>query len=85
MGSHIIRADPDHFYVEIGKNLKLITGDLVAVDGAFLRANASKNTLIMRKTVKKEQALKTRSSHSTVQAWILQPLKKTASKYWTKN
>ena len=28
------------------KDLKLITGDLVAVDGAFLRANASKNTLI---------------------------------------
>ena len=36
------------------KDLKLITGDLVAVDGAFLRANASKNTLIMKKTVKKE-------------------------------
>jgi len=36
------------------KSLKLITGDLVAVDGAFLRANASKNTLIMRKTVKKD-------------------------------
>ena len=38
------------------KDLKLITGDLVAIDGAFLRANASKNTLIMRKTVKKELA-----------------------------
>ena len=38
------------------KDLKLITGDLVAVDGAFLRANASKNTLIMKKTVKKELA-----------------------------
>ena len=36
------------------KDLKLITGDLVAIDGAFLRANASKNTLIMRKTLKKE-------------------------------
>jgi len=36
------------------KNLRLITGDLVAIDGAFLRANASKNTLIMKKTVKKE-------------------------------
>ena len=36
------------------KNLKLISGDLVAIDGAFLRANASKNTLIMKKTVKKE-------------------------------
>ena len=38
------------------KDLKLITGNLVAVDGAFLRANASKNTLIMRKTVKKDIA-----------------------------
>jgi len=38
------------------KDLKLITGDLVAIDGVFLRANASKNTLIMRKTVKKELA-----------------------------
>ena len=38
------------------KNLKLITGDLVAVDGAFLRANASKNTLIMKKTIKKDIA-----------------------------
>jgi len=38
------------------KDLKLITGNLVAVDGAFLRANASKNTLIMRKTVKKDLA-----------------------------
>jgi len=38
------------------KDLKLITGDLVAVDGAFLRANASKNTLIMKKTLKKDIA-----------------------------
>jgi transposase len=38
------------------KDLKLITGDLVAVDGAYLRANASKNTLIMKKTVKKDIA-----------------------------
>lgn len=38
------------------KHLKLITGDLVAVDGAYLRANASKNTLIMKKTVKKDIA-----------------------------
>ena len=33
------------------KDLQLITGDLVAVDGAFLRANASKNTLIMKRTI----------------------------------
>ncbi len=38
------------------RDLKLITGDLVAVDGAYLRANASKNTLIMKKTVKKDLA-----------------------------
>jgi len=38
------------------KDLKLITGDLVAIDGAFLRANASKNTLIMKKTLKKDIA-----------------------------
>jgi len=38
------------------KSLKLITGDLVAVDGAYLRANASKNTLIMKKTLKKDLA-----------------------------
>ena len=36
------------------KNLKLITGDIVAVDGAYLRANASKNTLIMKKTVQND-------------------------------
>jgi len=33
------------------KELDLITGELVAVDGAFLRANASKNQLIMKKSV----------------------------------
>jgi len=38
------------------KHLKLITGELVAVDGAYLRANASKNTLIMKKTVQKDIA-----------------------------
>ena len=38
------------------KHLKLITGEIVAVDGAYLRANASKNTLIMKKTVKKDLA-----------------------------
>jgi transposase len=36
------------------KHLKLITGDIVAVDGAYLRANASKNTLIMKKTVQND-------------------------------
>ena len=36
------------------KDLKLITGELIAVDGAFLRANTSKNALIMRRTSKNE-------------------------------
>ena len=38
-------------FVLLCKNMDLITGKLVAVDGAFLRANASKNQLIMKKTV----------------------------------
>jgi transposase len=36
------------------KDIKLITGELIGVDGAFLRANASKNTLIMKKTVQND-------------------------------
>jgi len=36
------------------KNIDLITGDVVAVDGAFLRANASKNQLISKKTLKQD-------------------------------
>ncbi len=38
------------------KDINLITGELVGIDGAFLRANASKNTLIMKKTVKRDLA-----------------------------
>lgn len=38
-------------FVLLCKELDLITGELVAVDGAFLRANASKNQLIMKKSV----------------------------------
>ena len=36
------------------KNIDLISGDIVAVDGAFLRANASKNKLLMKKTIEKD-------------------------------
>jgi len=36
------------------KNIDLITGDVVAVDGAFLRANASKNQLISKRTLKQD-------------------------------
>jgi len=38
-------------FVLLCKELELITGELVAVDGAFLRANASKNQLITKRTV----------------------------------
>ena len=38
-------------FVLLCKELDLITGELLAVDGAFLRANASKNQLISKKTV----------------------------------
>ncbi len=36
------------------KDIDLISGDMVAVDGAFLRANASKNKLLMKKTIEKD-------------------------------
>ena len=36
------------------KDINLITGELVGIDGAFLRANASKNRLIMKKTVQND-------------------------------
>jgi hypothetical protein len=38
-------------FVLLCKELNLIEGKLVAVDGAYFRANASKNQLIMKKTV----------------------------------
>jgi len=41
-------------FVLLWKELDLITGELVAIDGAFLRANASKNQLITKKTVVKD-------------------------------
>lgn len=41
-------------FVLLCKELKLIEGELVAIDGAFLRANASKNQLITKKTVVKD-------------------------------
>jgi len=41
-------------FVLLCKNIDLIDASLVAVDGAFLRANASKNTLIMKKTLQKD-------------------------------
>ena len=41
-------------FVLLCRNIDLINGSLVAVDGAFLRANASKNNLIMKKTLQKD-------------------------------
>jgi transposase len=41
-------------FVLLCKEIDLIDGELVAVDGAFLRANASKNQLITTKTVAKD-------------------------------
>lgn len=43
-------------FVLILKGLALIGDELVALDGAFLRANASKNTLIMKKTTLRDLA-----------------------------
>ena len=41
-------------FVLLCKELDLISGELIAVDGAFLRANASKNQLIMKKSVERD-------------------------------
>lgn len=41
-------------FVLLCKNLSLIGEGLKAVDGAFLRANASKNKLLMKKTLEKD-------------------------------
>jgi len=41
-------------FVLLLKELNLISGELIAIDGAFFRANASKNTLIMKKTPQKD-------------------------------
>ncbi len=38
-------------FVLLCKNTDLITGELVAIDGAYLRANASKNQLLMLKNI----------------------------------
>ena len=43
-------------FVLLLKGLSLIGDELVALDGAFLRANASKNSLIMKKTTQRDLA-----------------------------
>lgn len=44
-------------FVLLCKNVQLIEGKLIAIDGAFLRANASKNRLIMKKNAFKDLEL----------------------------
>lgn len=41
-------------FVLLCRELELISGETVAVDGAFLRANASKNQLIMKKSAQRD-------------------------------
>ncbi len=41
-------------FVLICKGIGLVGGELLAVDGAYLRANASKNRLLMKTTIKKD-------------------------------
>ena len=41
-------------FVLLCRNIELIEGKLVAIDGAFLRANASKNKLVMKSTTTKD-------------------------------
>lgn len=48
-----LRKTFKHF-VLLCKNLSIIGDGLKAVDGAFLRANASKNKLLMKKTIEKD-------------------------------
>ena len=38
-------------FILLCKGIGLIGGEIVGLDGAFLRANASKNTLIMKRTI----------------------------------
>ena len=47
-------------FVLLCKELELITGKLVAIDGAFMKANASKNQLITKKTVVKDLMVRVR-------------------------
>ena len=41
-------------FILLCKGIGLIGGEIVGLDGAFLRANASKNTLIMKRTIEED-------------------------------
>ena len=53
-------------FVLLTRELNLITGELVAIDGAFLRANASKNQLISQKTLLKD----TKAIDQSIEAYL---------------
>jgi hypothetical protein len=41
-------------FILLCKGIGLIGSEIVGLDGAFLRANASKNTLIMKRTIEED-------------------------------
>jgi len=53
-------------FILLCKGIGLIGGEIVGLDGAFLRANASKNTLIMKRTV--DESIK--QAESSIQEYL---------------
>ncbi|PHQ65392.1 MAG: hypothetical protein COB99_04250 [Sulfurimonas sp.] len=53
-------------FILLCKGIGLIAGELVGLDGAFLRANASKNTLIMKRTI--DESIK--QAESSIQEYL---------------
>jgi len=53
-------------FVLLCKGIGLIGGEIVGLDGAFLRANASKNTLIMKRTI--DESIK--KAESSIQEYL---------------
>ena len=54
-------------FVLLCKGIGVIGGEIVGLDGAFLRANASKNTLIMKKTI--DESIK--KVESSIQEYLI--------------
>ena len=53
-------------FILLCKGIGLVGGEIVGLDGAFLRANASKNTLIMKRTV--DESIK--QAESSIQEYL---------------
>lgn len=53
-------------FILLCKGIGLIGGEIVGLDGAFLRANASKNTLIMKRTI--DESIK--QAESSIQEYL---------------